>query len=264
MRRMKERAKRIAGSSKSRKTTEGLSAPLLDSETPASASDIERSDLRSGSTLESHHVSEVRVSIETKSISDDSDFSSKLTQESGEDAAQSQPRIAQTKRSQLAGIICDAAVSPWKHGGGFTLRHVLQATPFNEPGVVHVDGDGVEAVPSIRGDDVKKCLQNFGFKSLVQLLPSSPSMHGDFAVSATDLKGKGRLNFETLREFLSNFSLESFGLGQNERCGLLLPNGPELALCILMCLNRYCCVPINNQQTVSEVMYSLLSFICAF
>ncbi|EKX52743.1 hypothetical protein GUITHDRAFT_84689 [Guillardia theta CCMP2712] len=89
-------------------------------------------------------------------------------------------------------------------------------------------------------------------------------MHGDFAVSATDLKGRGRLSFETLREFLSNFSLESFGLGQNERCGLLLPNGPELALCILMCLNRYCCVPINNQQTVSEIQSELQGTRCKF
>lgn len=44
----------------------------------------------------------------------------------------------------------------------------------------------------------------------------------------------------------------------HDRCAILLPNGPELAVCLLMCVSRCTCVPINHQQTPSEVRALLL------
>jgi acyl-CoA synthetase (AMP-forming)/AMP-acid ligase II/acyl carrier protein/acetyltransferase-like isoleucine patch superfamily enzyme len=61
-----------------------------------------------------------------------------------------------------------------------------------------------------------------------------------------------------LRRFItSEFNLEHFGLPHGSRIGILLPNGPELAVCLVSVISNWCAVPINPQSTVIEIEHEL-------
>ena len=51
--------------------------------------------------------------------------------------------------------------------------------------------------------------------------------------------------------------MSKFGIYRNDRCALLLENGPELACAVLLCMARCTCVPINIQQTSPEIRAEL-------
>ena len=53
------------------------------------------------------------------------------------------------------------------------LPDVMRQVPHGCAGVKPVDSGGVEAVPCVRGDDVKAALENESFQSLLQLIPTA-------------------------------------------------------------------------------------------
>jgi hypothetical protein len=47
---------------------------------------------------------------------------------------------------------------------------------------------------------------------------------------------------------------------ETNRCAVMLPNGPELASCLLACISTCTCVPINRQQMAAEVCAHTLHY----
>jgi acyl-CoA synthetase (AMP-forming)/AMP-acid ligase II/acetyltransferase-like isoleucine patch superfamily enzyme/acyl carrier protein len=101
------------------------------------------------------------------------------------------------------------------------------------------------------GADVAADLQ---FDSLLDLLPCS----GAPGVSGVD--GRESLSFAELRHFLeAEFSLHQFGLGRGDRCALALPDGPELAVCLLGTTMRCAAAPLNPFLTEEEIRRELVA-----
>jgi acyl-CoA synthetase (AMP-forming)/AMP-acid ligase II/acyl carrier protein len=48
-----------------------------------------------------------------------------------------------------------------------------------------------------------------------------------------------------------------YGLPHGSRIGILLPNGPELAVCLVSVISNWCAVPINPQSTAIEIEQEL-------
>jgi len=57
-------------------------------------------------------------------------------------------------------------------------------------------------------------------------------------------------------EYIGTF-LHKYGLGQNDRVAVVLPNGPHLALCILGVANYCTCVPLNPYAATQELQTDL-------
>jgi acyl-CoA synthetase (AMP-forming)/AMP-acid ligase II len=69
------------------------------------------------------------------------------------------------------------------------------------------------------------------------------------------------LTHHQLREFLLNeFDLTKFGIPRGARVGVLLPNSPELALCVVSVVSNWCAAPINPTNTWEEIKSELTSF----
>ena len=73
-----------------------------------------------------------------------------------------------------------------RHERSICLPDVMRQIPRTRGGLNTVEGGGVEAVPIVRGDDVRVALHNEGFQSLVQLLPTAGPGCGAFAIDCTD------------------------------------------------------------------------------
>lgn len=49
-----------------------------------------------------------------------------------------------------------------------------------------------------------------------------------------------------LRELVSTTDLRRFGMQPGVRVGLALPNGPDMAAALLLCVATCACVPVNR------------------
>mmetsp|Transcript_1799 Transcript_1799/g.2830 ORF Transcript_1799/g.2830 Transcript_1799/m.2830 type:complete len:1652 (-) Transcript_1799:132-5087(-) len=106
-------------------------------------------------------------------------------------------------------------------------------------------GEGGNKI-GIRGYEIGPMLK---YESLIDLLPHT----SDYAIREPE-GDRSPLRHADLRRFLmQSFDLESFGLPPHSRVGILLPNGPELAVCIVSVISRWCAVPINPQSTSTEI-----------
>ena len=149
------------------------------------------------------------------------------------------------------------------HGWGMaiSLSDVMRHVPHGRAGVVSLEGGGAEAVPTIRGEDVKAALRSAGFNSLVQLIPVAAPRCGAFAVASADGSRAAATHLQ-LRALLERENFSRFGIYRNDRCAVLLENGPEMACAVMLCLARCTCVPINMQQTLREIRSELKGTSC--
>jgi acyl-CoA synthetase (AMP-forming)/AMP-acid ligase II len=66
---------------------------------------------------------------------------------------------------------------------------------------------------------------------------------------------RANLTFNTLHSFITTeFDLCQYGLPHGARVGLLLPNGPELAVCLMCVLDSWCAAPMNPTNTAEELL----------
>ena len=66
------------------------------------------------------------------------------------------------------------------------------------------------------------------------------------------------LTHKALYTFVSKeFDLQKFGLPPGARVAIILPNGPELAVCVISVMSQWCAVPINPQSTSAEIELEL-------
>ncbi|TPX69966.1 hypothetical protein SpCBS45565_g02004 [Spizellomyces sp. 'palustris'] len=89
------------------------------------------------------------------------------------------------------------------------------------------------------------------FSSLVDLLSSSPRP----AILSSDARSP--LSHTDLSAFIKQFDLQTFGLGRNDRIGVILPEGPELGVCLTCVLARATAVPLNEKEIEEEIVSEL-------
>ncbi|EKX37087.1 hypothetical protein GUITHDRAFT_145316 [Guillardia theta CCMP2712] len=139
-------------------------------------------------------------------------------------------------------------------GSEMSIFDVLQEVVTGEARVRALDQTGaVEVVPRMKGEDVKKALKSKGVTTLLELMPQAREHCGAFAISDPEHMKRSPLTHSRLVQFLRDEDLSKFGVSPQDRCAILLPNGPELAVCLLLAMSRCCCVPVNYQQTLSEI-----------
>jgi hypothetical protein len=115
---------------------------------------------------------------------------------------------------------------------------------------------GIEAVPSLSGETIADKLKSLSFSSLPQLLfPRSqvPAIMGVAGDQRMPMTHSGLARFVEEQATM----LRSFGIGVGQKCGLLLPNGPEMASCLVVCISTCVAVPLNIQQTAKETISEL-------
>lgn len=114
----------------------------------------------------------------------------------------------------------------------------------------------------IRGVDIAKKI-NFAndgdsYMGLLDLFPQeeTPAICEPLSTSTE----KSHLTHKRLHDFISrHFDLIRFGLPHGTRIAVLLPNGPELAVCLLGVLSHWCAAPINPTYTNVEIESELRS-----
>lgn len=93
------------------------------------------------------------------------------------------------------------------------------------------------------------------FSSLFDLLPSSKV--GRAITNATET-GQKPLSFARLHDFLrDSATLERIGLAPGDRCAIALPEGAELAVCLLAISARCVAVPMNPWNPEGEIAADL-------
>ena len=107
---------------------------------------------------------------------------------------------------------------------------------------------------NIKGNEVQNLLS--GYSNILDLMPSS----GSNAILEPIGARRNALTHKRLREFVSNeFQFEEFGIRPGSRVGVLLPNGPELAITLFGVMSKWCAAPINLTNTWEETKAELKS-----
>ena len=157
---------------KRRGTGEGLNERLL----PEGASWAECGSV--GNASESGHESPTTVPGEGGSSYEDSALERTTSPQS--------LRSSDYSHSSTAIQASEGCGAKQRHERSIYLPDVMRQIPRTRGGLITVEGGGVEAVPIVRGDDVRVALHNEGFQSLVQLLPTAGPGCGAFAIDCTD------------------------------------------------------------------------------
>ncbi len=91
---------------------------------------------------------------------------------------------------------------------------------------------------------------------MTELLPS----HNAPAICEPSNSERSPLTHQRLKKFVrEEFDLLQYGIPHGQRVGLLLPNGPELALAVVATISRWCAAPINPTNTWQEIKLELQS-----
>ncbi len=94
------------------------------------------------------------------------------------------------------------------------------------------------------------------FSTLFDLLPNSDSRR---AMMSAGEPGQEPLSYARLHDFLSNSpTLERLGLRPNDRCAIALPEGTELAVCLMAISSRCVAVPMNPWYPEGEIATDLI------
>ncbi|KAJ3243572.1 hypothetical protein HDU78_000332 [Chytriomyces hyalinus] len=91
--------------------------------------------------------------------------------------------------------------------------------------------------------------------SRFETLPSLMHETEISAVRSTD--SRTPLTHKRLKSFVHDCSIPLPGLSRGSRIGVLLPEGPELAVCLVALLSHCCVVPMNSHFTAREVAAEL-------
>ena len=112
--------------------------------------------------------------------------------------------------------------------------------------------DGIRT--PIRGLDIAQLIDN---GNLADFLPNTSSIA---IMDPVPVGARTATTHAELRHFIVNeFDLSRFGVGEGCRVAVLLPNGPEIAVCILSLISRWCAAPINATNTMHEIKSELES-----
>jgi len=108
----------------------------------------------------------------------------------------------------------------------------------------------------ISGECVDRLLE--GYAGLSEFL-----MDTDTSAVIDPITDRQELSHCVLKSFTScDFDLLKFGIPVGTRVAVLVPNGPELAVCLIALVTRWCVAPINPNITPTEIQSELKSTKC--
>lgn len=108
---------------------------------------------------------------------------------------------------------------------------------------------GIEAIPRLSGDDVAARLSQSGLDSLPRLLNGRVERSAITGIKSGISSGACSVSHGQLVEFVRRGGgLAECGVSVGDRVGVLLPNGPEMAVCLLACMASCVAMPINHQM----------------
>ena len=273
MKSMKERARRISGFDNRNRPTGGLGESLL-ADRPDAPDDAEadhlcgkdevRCDLSHGlgtssgddstspRTASSSDLSHSSTAISVNAVDRSCSAAARRPTDQESILLDFSPRPQGRQAGKVSSKGANKVASPTPSCDSIWLPEVMREVQRQGAGVVSIEGGGIEALPTVRGEDVKVELNRRGFCNLPQLIPLTEPRCGAFAIASVD-GSRSAATHSQLRALLDRERLSRFGMHRNDRCAVLLANGPELASAVLLCLSRCTCVPINIQQTSSEI-----------
>ena len=108
----------------------------------------------------------------------------------------------------------------------------------------------------ISGDEIHQLITR-KYSRVSDLIPTNSNV----AIIEPLIIERKPLIYEKLLHFINNeFDLfRDFGISYGERVSIILPNGPELAICLISVINRWCAAPINPTSTPLEIKHELES-----
>jgi acyl-CoA synthetase (AMP-forming)/AMP-acid ligase II len=83
--------------------------------------------------------------------------------------------------------------------------------------------------------------------------------HGSEEAIAISAPARSALSFGALRSLINDTlaSLNSLGIGRNDRVAIVLPNGPEMATCFMACASGVASAPLNPAYRADEFEFYL-------
>ena len=107
----------------------------------------------------------------------------------------------------------------------------------------------------ISGDEIHQLITR-KYSRVSDLIPNNSNV----AIVEPLIIERKPLIYEKLLQFINEFDLfRDFGISYGERVSIILPNGPELAVCLISVINRWCAAPINPTSTPLEIKHELES-----
>lgn len=93
-----------------------------------------------------------------------------------------------------------------------------------------------------------KISKSMNYERMIDILVRSPNN----AIASGDQRAP--ITHEELYNFVKDFPIGDYGFGRNSRVGVVLPEGPELGLCVLSVMAHCTVVPINNDEPHDEIV----------
>ena len=109
----------------------------------------------------------------------------------------------------------------------------------------------------VRGEEIADDLMTKLPPDQCNLFSFLPRTNSIAIIDPTDARPTTTHN--ELRQFVQNFDLEQYGIGKGCRVALILPNGPDLAVCLISVISTHCAAPINATGPAHEIKSELES-----
>lgn len=110
------------------------------------------------------------------------------------------------------------------------------------------------------GEVVRDTLRgpSIGFSDILQLLPADAHNVAVDADAGDDGVSRPATTHHDLQKYLSDFDLSQFNCGVGSVVGVVMPNGPELAVAVLAVMAYATVAPVNASNTAEEIKNELL------
>lgn len=142
-----------------------------------------------------------------------------------------------------------ATSQPSESAGGTSLVDIVRSASKASATSRVLPCGAIEALPLLSGDDVADKLLRSGVDSLPDLLQGRRDQLAITGVKGGVGSAGCSISHGKLAEFVSRGGgLPECGVGVGDRVGVLLPNGPEMAICLLACMASCVAMPINHQM----------------
>ena len=125
----------------------------------------------------------------------------------------------------------------------------------NEAPILAASRHLLKANGSILGSEVARAIEPF-YPTLASAIPINLSRSGVPTTALASIDGRQPISHVRIHDFCVNYfgpTLHRLGFGRGHRVALVLPNGPELALCIVATANWASCVPLSANGAASEL-----------
>ena len=160
---------------------------------------------------------------------------------------------SEARRQPQAAATCSQPLSPADADGRVSLVDMVRSLKAAGTTSRLLPCGGIEAVPRLPGDDVATRLSQSGLDSLPWLLNGRADRSAITGIKSGVGSGACSVSHGQLLEFVKRGGgLAECGVSVGDRVGVLLPNGPEMAVCLLACMATCVAMPINHQMVRSS------------